>query len=122
MAQSKDRKARRQRIHVRIRKRLGGTPERPRLVVFRSLKHVYAQLVDDSHGTTVAAASTMEPGVREGLKHCGNRVAGRAVGVLIAARAQEKGFQAVVFDRAGFRYHGVVRELAEAARKAGLKF
>ena len=122
MPQSKDRKTRRGRIHLRIRRRLGGTPERPRLVIFRSLKHVYAQVIDDVHGMTLAAASTQEGGVREGLKHGGNKAAGRAVGMLIAARAQEKGLTSVVFDRAGFRYHGVVKELADAARKAGLKF
>ncbi len=122
MAGRKDRKANRNRIALRIRKRLTGTPERPRLVVFRSLSNVYAQVVDDAHGLTLAAASTLEAGVREGLKHGGNRAAGKAVGTLIAARAQEKGLTAVVFDRAGFRYHGVVKELADAARKAGLKF
>ena len=122
MAQRKDRRAVRQRIHMRVRRRVSGTPERPRLVVFRSLNHVYAQVVDDIHGTTLASASTIESGVREGLKHAGNKAAGRAVGTLIAARAQEKGLTAVVFDRAGFRYHGVVKELADAARKAGLQF
>lgn len=122
MAGRKDRKTRRQRIALRIRRRVTGTPERPRLVVFRSLSHVYAQVVDDVHGTTLASASTIEGGVREGLKHGGNRAAGRAIGTLIAARTQEKGLTAVVFDRAGFRYHGVVKELADAARKAGLKF
>jgi large subunit ribosomal protein L18 len=122
MAQRKDRRVVRQRIHMRVRRRVSGTPERPRLVVFRSLNHVYAQVVDDAHGITLASASTIESGVREGLKHGGNKAAGRAVGTLIAARAQEKGLTAVVFDRAGFRYHGVVKELADAARKAGLQF
>jgi large subunit ribosomal protein L18 len=122
MAQRKDRREIRQRIHMRVRRRLSGTPERPRLVVFRSLNHVYAQVVDDTKGVTLASASTVESGVREGLKHGGNKAAGRAIGTLIAARAQEKGLTAVVFDRAGFRYHGVVKELADAARKAGLQF
>ena len=122
MAQRKDRRAVRERIHLRVRRRLSGTAERPRLVVFRSLSHVYAQVVDDTQGITLASASTVETGVREGLKHGGNKAAGRAIGTLIAARAQEKGLTAVVFDRAGFRYHGVVKELADAARKAGLKF
>jgi large subunit ribosomal protein L18 len=122
MAQRKDRKAVRTRIHVRIRRRVTGSPQRPRLVVFRSLNHVYAQVVDDASGSTLASASTLESGLREGLKHGGNKAAGRAIGTLIAARAQEKGLTAVVFDRAGFRYHGVVKELADAARKAGLKF
>ena len=122
MAQLKDRKQRRHRIHLRIRKRLGGTAECPRLVIFRSLSHVYAQLVDDVSGTTVAAASTVEKDVSAGLKHCGNRAAGKAVGKAIATRAKDKGITAVVFDRAGFRYHGVVKDLADAAREAGLKF
>ena len=122
MAQRKDRRAVRRRIHLRVRRRVSGTAARPRLVVFRSLSHVYAQVVDDTQGTTLVSASTVESGVREGLKHGGNKAAGRAVGTLIAARAQEKGLTAVVFDRAGFRYHGVVKELADAARKAGLKF
>jgi large subunit ribosomal protein L18 len=122
MAQVKDRKQRRHRIHMRIRRRLAGTPECPRLVIFRSLSHIYAQLVDDVSGKTIAAASTVEKDVREGLKHCGNRAAGKAVGTTIAKRAKDKGITAVVFDRAGFRYHGVVKELADAAREAGLKF
>lgn len=122
MAQRKDRREVRQRIHMRVRRRVSGTAERPRLVVFRSLNHVYAQVVDDAKGVTLASASTVESGVREGLKHGGNKAAGRAIGTLIAARAQEKGLTAVVFDRAGFRYHGVVKELADAARKAGLQF
>lgn len=122
MAQNRDRKQRRHRIHLRIRKRLSGTAERPRLVVFRSLRHVYAQVVDDVRGVTLAAASTQEPAVAEGLSHRGNKAAGRAVGKAIAAKAQAKGVTEVVFDRAGFLYHGVVRELAEAAREAGLKF
>jgi large subunit ribosomal protein L18 len=122
MAKRKDRKTVRERIHRRIRRRVTGSAQRPRLVVFRSLNHVYAQVVDDLAGTTLASASTVEGGVREGLKHGGNRAAGRAIGTLIAARAQEKGLTTVVFDRAGFHYHGVVKELADAARKAGLKF
>jgi large subunit ribosomal protein L18 len=122
MAQIKDRKQRRHRIHLRIRKVVAGTAERPRLVVFRSLANVYAQLVDDAKGATLAAASTVEEGVRGELKHCGNRAAGRAVGKAIAERAKGKGITSVVFDRAGFRYHGVVKELADAARKAGLEF
>jgi large subunit ribosomal protein L18 len=122
MARVHDRKQRRQGIHLRIRKRVAGTAECPRLVVFRSLNNVYAQLVDDVHGTTVVAASTVEKDVREGLKHCGNKQAGKAVGKAIAERAKGKGISAAVFDRAGFRYHGVVKELADAAREAGLKF
>ena len=122
MAKIKDRKQRRARIHLRIRARLKGIPERPRLVVFRSLKHVYAQVVDDVRQETLAAASTLDADVRGELKTCGNRAAGKAVGKSIAERAKAKGITAVVFDRAGFRYHGVVKELADAAREAGLKF
>lgn len=122
MAQSRDRKQTRNRIHRRIRNALAGSSVRPRLVVFRSLNHVYAQVIDDEQGVTLVAASTLEQDVREGLKHCGNKAAGRAVGKAIAARAKGKGISSVVFDRAGFRYHGVVKELADAAREAGLKF
>jgi large subunit ribosomal protein L18 len=122
MAQIKDRKQRRHRIHLRIRKVVAGTAERPRLVVFRSLSNVYAQLVDDTKGATLAAASTIEQDLRKALKHCGNRAAGRVVGKAIAERAKDKGITSVVFDRAGFRYHGVVKELADAAREAGLQF
>jgi large subunit ribosomal protein L18 len=122
MAKIIDRKQRRARIHLRLRNRLTGQPERPRLVVFRSLRHVYAQVVDDSTHATLASASTLDKEVSEGLSNLGNKAAGRAVGKAIASRAQAKGISEVVFDRAGFRYHGVVRELAEAAREAGLKF
>lgn len=122
MAKITDRKQRRTRIHMRLRNRLTGQAERPRLVVFRSLCHVYAQVVDDTTHATLVAASTLDKEVAEGLSHLGNKAAGRAVGKAIAARAQAKGISEVVFDRAGFRYHGVVKELAEAAREAGLKF
>jgi large subunit ribosomal protein L18 len=122
MAKNIDRKRRRQRIHWRIRKTVAGTPERPRLVVFRSLSNVYVQAVDDVAGITVASASTVEKPLREGLKHTGNRQAAKLIGVTIAERLKEKGITNVVFDRAGFRYHGVVKELADAAREAGLTF
>ncbi len=122
MAHIRDRKQRRHRIHLRIRKVVSGTADRPRLVVFRSLSNVYAQLVDDARGTTMAAASTIEKDLRKALKHCGNKEAGRLVGKAIAERAKDKGITSVVFDRAGFRYHGVVKELADAAREAGLRF
>lgn len=122
MARATDRKQRRQGVHTRIRRRLSGTPDCPRLVVFRSLNNVYAQIVDDLHGTTLVAASTLEKELRKGLKHGGNKLAGKAIGKAIAERAKDKGVSAVVFDRAGFRYHGVVKELADAAREAGLKF
>jgi large subunit ribosomal protein L18 len=122
MAKLNDRKQRRARIHMRIRKHVAGTAQRPRLVVFRSLNNVYAQLVDDATGRTLAAASTLEKALKDGLTHGGNKVAGRAVGKAIAERASAQGIHQAVFDRAGFRYHGVVRELADAAREAGLRF
>lgn len=121
MGRMNDRKQRRQRIRYRIRKVVSGTAERPRLTVFRSLRNVYAQMVDDTHGVTLVSASTREPALREGLSHGGNRAAGRLIGRTIAERAQARGITAAVFDRGGFRYHGVVKELAEAARAAGLK-
>lgn len=122
MAQKKDRKQRRHRIHLRIRKRVAGTSDRPRLVVFRSLRHVSAQVIDDASGHTLVAASTVEKDVREGLVHAGNKAAGKVVGKVIAERAKGKGITSVVFDRCGFRYHGVIKELADAAREAGLRF
>ena len=108
----------RQRIHKRIRRRVHGTEERPRLAVFRSLKHIYAQVIDDQKGHTVAAASSTE---KEGAN--GGNVAGaKAIGKLVAQRARDKGIKAVVFDRGGYLYHGRVKALAEAAREAGLEF
>jgi large subunit ribosomal protein L18 len=107
------------RIHGRIRKKVRGTAERPRLSVFRSLKHIYAQLIDDTRGRTLAAASSLE----QGRTASGGNVAGaREVGRLIAERALAKGIRSVVFDRGGYRYHGRVKALAEAAREAGLEF
>ncbi len=110
------------RIHERIRKRLIGAPERPRLAVFRSNKHIYAQIIDDSKGTTVTAASTLDADAKKGLKQGGNIAAAKAVGKLVAERAKAKGIEAVLFDRGGYLYHGRVKALAEAAREAGLKF
>jgi large subunit ribosomal protein L18 len=108
------------RIHQRIRRRLAGTAERPRLSVFRSARHIYAQVIDDGPGRTVAAASSNE---KSGAKQGGGNVAGaKLVGKLVAERARDKGIQAVVFDRGGYRYHGRVKALAEAARAAGLEF
>ena len=112
--------AARRKRHERIRLRLTGTVERPRLTVFRSLNHIYAQLIDDSSGRTLAAASSLEPGLRgaDGTKTDN----ARAVGRLLAERAKGAGVEHAVFDRAGFRYHGRVRSLAESAREAGLDF
>jgi large subunit ribosomal protein L18 len=112
----------RKRIQARIRKRLAGTPERPRLVVFRSQSHIYAQVINDNEGRTLCAASSLDKELREQLKRGSNVKAASAVGQLIATRAKEKGIAAVVFDRGGFRYHGRVKALADAARESGLKF
>lgn len=109
----------RKRRHVRVRGRVFGTPERPRLNVFRSNKHIYAQLIDDTVGHTIAAASSLEKGF-EG--NGGNVDGARQVGRLIAERAIEKGYKKVVFDRGGYLYHGRVQALADAAREAGLEF
>ena len=106
------------RIHKRIRHKLQGTGERPRLAVFRSLGHIYAQIIDDSKGHTVVAASSNEKGGVDG----GNVAGAKAIGKLVAERAKEKGIKAVVFDRGGYLYHGRVKALADAARAAGLEF
>ncbi|HWP99159.1 MAG TPA: 50S ribosomal protein L18 [Vicinamibacterales bacterium] len=116
---------RRERIRLRQRKRIVGTPERPRLAVFRSLSHIYAQVIDDLSGRTLAAASTVEPAVRAQLTggaRGGNKRGAEIVGRVIAERLIEKGVRRVVFDRGGFLYHGRVRAVAEAARAAGLEF
>jgi large subunit ribosomal protein L18 len=110
------------RVHKRIRKALSGTEARPRLCVFRSNKHIYAQVIDDSKGSTLAAASSADAETRTGAKRGGNIAAAKAVGQMVAKRAMDKGVQAVVFDRGGYIYHGRVKALAEAAREAGLKF
>jgi large subunit ribosomal protein L18 len=110
------------RIHKRIRKRLTGSPERPRLAIFRSNKHIYAQVIDDSTGATLTAASTVDVDGKKDLKNGGNVVAAKAVGKLVAQRAKAKGIEAVLFDRGGYLYHGRIKALAEAAREAGLKF
>ena len=112
--------AARQKRHDRLRLRLAGTADRPRLAVFRSLNHIYAQIIDDSTGRTLAAASTLEPAQRGSKKTKTEEAA--AVGKLVAERAKTAGIERVVFDRAGFRYHGRIRSLADAAREAGLDF
>jgi large subunit ribosomal protein L18 len=110
------------RIHERIRKNLSGSPDRPRLAVYRSNKHIYAQVIDDSKGQTVTAASTLDADAKPDVKHGGNIAAAKAVGKLVAQRAKAKGVESVLFDRGGYLYHGRVKALAEAAREAGLKF
>lgn len=107
-------------VHKRIRTSISGSEQRPRLAVYRSLDHIYAQLIDDSKGVTLASASTTEPAWRG--RTGGNIAAAKEIGKLIADRAKEKGIKSVVFDRGGYIYHGRVRSLAEAAREAGLEF
>src|SRR5215216_3143136 len=114
-------RAARARRHRRIRVALSGTEQRPRLNVFRSLQHIYCQVIDDVSGTTLAAASTNEPDVRGSVSGSKTERA-RAVGKAIAERAKEKGINTVVFDRGGYLYHGRVRALADGAREAGLEF
>ncbi len=108
--------------HERVRKRVTGSSARPRLSVFRSLRQVAAQLIDDSRGHTLAAASSLEPALRQQLTGKSKLEAARQVGVLIAQRAKEQGLTSVVFDRGGYKYHGRVRAVAEAAREGGLEF
>jgi large subunit ribosomal protein L18 len=122
MAILRSRNKLRMRRHDRIRKRLKGSAERPRLSVFRSLHHVYAQVIDDATGRTVVAASTREKAVADGLTSKASTAAAQRVGEIVAQRAKEKGVTAVVFDRGGYKYHGRIKALADAARSAGLEF
>jgi large subunit ribosomal protein L18 len=112
----------RRRIHVRMRKKIIGTSERPRLCVHRSSRHVRAQVIDDATGRTIVSASSLDKEVRAKLKTGGNIAASKFVGKIVAERARAKGVEQVVFDRGGYQYHGRVQALAEAAREAGLKF
>jgi large subunit ribosomal protein L18 len=112
----------RRRIHRRVRQTVSGTPERPRLSVYRSLTHLYAQVIDDTTGRTLASASSNDKESRKLAKGGGNVAAAKVVGKTLADRARQKGISQVVFDRGGYRYHGRVKALAEAAREAGLKF
>ena len=114
-----DRKAERIRRHVRVRTKISGTAERPRLCVYRSNKNLFVQVIDDVNGVTLAQASTLDKEVK--TKHA-NKEAAKEVGTLVAKRALEKNIKSVVYDRGGYVYHGVVKELAEAAREAGLEF
>lgn len=107
-------------VHKRIRRKIVGTAARPRLAVFRSLNHIYAQVIDDVRGVTICSASSVEKGASVGSG--GNIDAAKTIGRLIAERAKEKGIESVVFDRGGYIYHGRVKTLAEAAREAGLQF
>jgi len=110
------------RIHERIRHRVKGTPERPRLAVYRSLSHIYAQIIDDRVGKTLVAASSADKGTKKVLKGGGNVAAAKVIGKVVAERAKSAGVSKVVFDRGGYKYHGRVKALADAAREAGLQF
>jgi len=122
MERVKEKRLKRLRRHRRVRKKVFGTPERPRLAVYRSLKHIYAQIIDDTQERTLVACSTLSPDVREEVKYGGNVAAAKVVGRRIAEKAIAAGIKKVVFDRGGFKYHGRVKALADAAREAGLEF
>ena len=122
MYKKRDRNAERLVRHARVRKKISGVPETPRLCVFRSLKHIYAQIIDDTKGVTLVAASSLEKDVLAQIKDIDKKGAARIVGKLIAARAVEAGLKQVVFDRGGYQYTGRVAELAAGAREAGLEF
>jgi large subunit ribosomal protein L18 len=117
-----DRSTERFRVHKRIRRKVTGRSDRPRLCVYRSLKYIYAQIIDDSKGTTLVSASTAEKEIRGDAKQGSNIKASKLVGKAVAERAREKGIEAVVFDRGGYLYHGRIKAVAEAAREFGLKF
>ncbi len=119
MVKKTDRKLERTRRHIRVRRKISGTADCPRLCVYRSNSNIYAQIIDDEAGVTLVSASTLDKEVKE--KHA-NKVAAKEVGSLIAKRAIEKNIKDVVYDRGGYIYHGIVKELAEAAREAGLNF
>ncbi|MGH7263130.1 MAG: 50S ribosomal protein L18 [Candidatus Rokuibacteriota bacterium] len=112
----------RQLRHLRVRRRIGGTAARPRLSVFRSLKHIYAQVIDDEAGRTLVAVGSQSPELRAKLKSGGNVVAAKAVGELVAQKAKALGIERVVFDRGGYQFHGRVKALADGARGSGLVF
>ncbi len=122
MLKKADKNANRLQRHKRVRRKITGTTQRPRLCVFRSANNIYAQIIDDTNRVTLAAASSLEAEVKGAVNHTGNKEAARKVGELIAKKAVEKGITEVVFDRGGYLYHGRVQVLAEAAREAGLKF
>lgn len=122
MIQKESRKITRAKRHMRIRRRLSGTPERPRLCVYRSNKHIYVQIIDDTSARTLVAASTLDKELRGKVEKTWNREGAKSVGVLVAERAKAVGIEDVVFDRGGNIYHGRIAAVAEAAREAGLKF
>ena len=122
MVSKKSRSEVRIKKHNRLRNRFAGTPDCPRLAVFRSNKHIYAQVIDDSEGRTLVAASTVEKEIKASLENTDDTAAATKIGDVVAKRALEKGIKAVVFDKGGYIYHGKVKALAEAAREAGLEF
>lgn len=122
MIKRRDRKELRKKRHLRVRSKIKGTPERPRLAVYRSERHIYAQIIDDVSGRTIVSASTVDKELREKLAKTWNKEAAKEVGKLIAKRAAEKGIKRIVFDRGGFKFHGRIKSLADAAREAGLEF
>jgi large subunit ribosomal protein L18 len=122
MRKARNSKNRRMMRHARVRRNLRGSSERPRLAVFRSLNHVYAQVIDDDNRTTLAAASSLDGPVKEQKNGNNKADVSKLVGTLVAQRAKEKGINSVVFDRGGYKYHGRIKSLADAARKEGLVF
>lgn len=122
MLKKADKNAKRLQRHKRVRKKISGTTQRPRLCVFRSSNNIYAQIIDDTNRVTLVSASSLEAEVKSAVSHGGNKEAAKMVGQLVAKKAVEKGITEVVFDRGGYLYHGRIQELAEGAREAGLKF
>ncbi len=122
MSRIRDRKQRRTKIKRRSRQQVRGTAQRPRLAVYRSLRHLYAQVIDDERGVTLVSVSTLEKASTGDLSSTAGSQAAKRVGELIAERAKSQGVESVVFDRGGFQYHGVIRAIADGAREAGLKF
>lgn len=122
MANTNPRQLARHKRRARVRKKIRGTAERPRLSVFRSAKHIYAQVIDDHGGRTLLSVSTLTPEIRGDIKGGGNKDAATQVGKMVAAKAKDQGLKVVVFDRNGFLYHGRVKALADAAREGGLEF
>ncbi|NMB10307.1 MAG: 50S ribosomal protein L18 [Tissierellia bacterium] len=117
-----NKKANRKARHLRVRKKVSGTPQKPRLNVYKSNTNIYAQIIDDVNGKTLVSASTLDKDIKASVENAGNMEAAKKVGEVIGKKALEQGIEDVVFDRSGYQYHGKVKELAEAAREAGLKF
>ena len=122
MLKKADKNAKRLQRHKRVRRKVFGTHQRPRLCVFRSSNNIYAQIIDDTNRVTLVAASSLDEAVKGAVNHTGNKEAAKMVGEMVAKKAVEKGITEVVFDRGGYIYHGRIKELAEGAREAGLKF